>query len=279
MSKLLSLAVFLACGPSRALIHKEGARAARPHQHASSIRFLSLIGNEGSGHHSLTPAIHQILGIAGGHDDQMRISEHRAHSFAVMNGTQETNESQVFMFNGEETGQLLTAFLAEDRRGFKRALQTYRQNTLLQQEYSFPTGFEERQPTDKIYDLTKLYRMLREAGVSRKAVIKYERDQTDRAESMFHRFPWLFKHGLAESKNSQRSFQRHIERGLKQVEKMHVPVLRVSMHELNHTCPSFVHRVSGFLMQNDLISHDRSEQHLVNQVCRLLASTNLVHLS
>lgn len=268
MSKLLSLAVFLACGPSRALIHKEGARAARPHQHASSIRFLSLIGNEGSGHHSLTPAIHQILGIAGGHDDQMRISEHRAHSFAVMNGTQETNESQVFMFNGEETGQLLTAFLAEDRRGFKRALQTYRQNTLLQQEYSFPTGFEERQPTDKIYDLTQLYRMLREAGVSRKAVIKYERDQTDRAESMFHRFPWLFKHGLAESKNSQRSFQRHIERGLKQVEKMHVPVLRVSMHELNHTCPSFVHRVSGFLMQNDLISHDRSEQHLVNQVCR-----------
>ncbi|CAE7169373.1 unnamed protein product [Symbiodinium pilosum] len=228
-------------------------RQAKPHEVSKakrSIRFLSLIGNEGSGHHSLTPAIHQILGIGGGHDDHTRISEHKTRSFTLMNETEATNESQVFMFDGEESGQLLTAFLAHDVRGFKKALLGYGANTLLQQEYSFPTGFQERQPTDKIYDLTKLYQMLHDADVSRKAVIKYERDPKDRAESMFRRFPWLFKHGLAESEHSQQAFERHIERHLRHVQKMHVPVLRVNMEQLNHTCPMFVHKVAGFLMEH-----------------------------
>ncbi|CAE7226906.1 unnamed protein product [Symbiodinium natans] len=265
--KLLSLVVFLAW-PVRALIHR-GDHASRPVTH---LRFLSLIGNEGSGHHSLTPAIHEILGIGGGHDDHTRISEHRAQSFTVLNETedetQDEAESQVFMFDGEESGQLLMAFLAHDPHRFKTALRNYKHNTLLQQEYSFPTGFQNREPTDKIYDLTKLYQMLHEAGVSRKAVIKYDRDPEDRAESIFRRFPWLFKHGLAESKKSQREFERKIDEHLQNVQKMHVPVLRVSMNELNRTCPVFVHKVSGFLKEHDMIPRDRSQQHMVNLVCK-----------
>ena len=57
------------------------------------------------------PELHLTLMASRSHSTKwnnstlLRISEHRAHSFAVMNGTQETNESQVFMFNGEETGR------------------------------------------------------------------------------------------------------------------------------------------------------------------------------
>jgi len=248
----------LLAAPQNALIHREERR---------SIRFLSLIGNEGSGHHSLTPAIHQILGFSGGHDEHTGFSRHMPRrAFTEIGEDEDSNEAaEVYMFNGDETGELFHAYRERKQRKFSAALGRFKQGSLIQQEYSFPTSHW-RKPSTDFYDITGLYQMLHKGGVDKKVVIKYQRDLDSRAHSIFRRSGY-FGGNFARAKFSESQFERLIERHLHNLDHMRVPMIRVSMNELNHTCPIFVQRVTQFLMNHEIMPRQQNRSHIVHKVC------------
>ena len=113
------------------------------------IRFVSLIGTEGSGHHLLTPVIRKIMAaaLAPGQDDIG--TDHDIH----------------YGFTG--AGELFHAFKGNNLPAFQDALRQQARGSLVQQEYSFPTG-DLRSVDHKIYNLTDLYQMLETSGVEQK---------------------------------------------------------------------------------------------------------------
>ena len=142
-------------------------------QRGSPIRFVSLVGTEGSGHHLLTPVIRKIMAasLVPGQDDVD--SDHETH----------------FGFTGAGADDLLWyAFKGSNLQAFREALRKQKHGALVQQEYSFPSG-DMRSVGHRFYNLTDLYQMLEASGVKQKAVIKYVRPMPQRARSVYKRWP------------------------------------------------------------------------------------------
>ncbi|CAE7855616.1 rps2, partial [Symbiodinium necroappetens] len=173
-------------------------------QRGSPIRFVSLVGTEGSGHHLLTPVIRKIMAasLVPGQDDVD--SDHETH----------------FGFTGAGADDLLWyAFKGSNLQAFREALRKQKHGALVQQEYSFPSG-DMRSVGHRFYNLTDLYQMLEASGVKQKAVIKYVRPMPQRARSVYKRWPEHCAGSLMACKAEQQAFDQLIEDHLAELDKM-----------------------------------------------------------
>jgi len=230
-------------------------------QRGSPIRFVSLVGTEGSGHHLLTPVIRKIMAasLVPGQDDVD--SDHETH----------------FGFTGAGADDLLWyAFKGSNLQAFREALRKQKHGALVQQEYSFPSG-DMRSVGHRFYNLTDLYQMLEASGVKQKAVIKYVRPMPQRARSVYKRWPEHCAGSLMACKAEQQAFDQLIEDHLAELDKMKVPVLRIGMHLFRIDCHQFGLEVLGFLGKAKLLppgspyeKEDSDEtKHLTEEACAL----------
>jgi len=212
--------------------HRQGLR--RITSGLGNIRFMSFIGTEGSGHHLLTPVVRKLMNLTL--VDTQDLSPARHDNKPTFKG-------------GED---LFEAFRVNDMEAFRRALHQYLPGYLVQQEYSFPTN-SHRSPDSRIYNVTDLYRMLTAAGVQQKAVIKYERDQNDSAESVFSRWPSLCDRHLHDCEEQQAVYDKLIEDHLKLLTAMKVPLLRIGLDLLRQNCTKFGLKVLNFFQESNLL--------------------------
>ncbi|CAE7749815.1 unnamed protein product [Symbiodinium sp. CCMP2456] len=217
--------------PAMAIVHnfaRQGLEQSISGQkQADDIRFLSLIGTEGSGHHLLTPVLRKVM--------NMTLVDLRGVGPA-------RHISQASFVGGED---VFNAFMANDASAFHEALLQHQSGDLIQQAYSFPTKFHHRSADSRLFDLSGLYQMLDSAGVSRKAVIRYERDLGDCARSVFKRWPDLCEDNLKACEAQQEAFNKVIETSLETLNNMQVPILRIGIAQLQQNC----HKVGRKLLQ------------------------------
>ena len=257
--------------PAGAILHSSARQAATMHSglRAQSVRFLSFIGTEGSGHHLLTPVLRKVMNITLVEEQDIGPARHI---------------SSANFLGGED---LFSAFMANDNDAFVSALGQHQAGDLIQQAYSFPTKFQRRSTDSREYDLGSLYQMLSSAGVEQKAVVRYERDLGDCARSVFNRWPSLCSDSLRVCEEQQHAFDSHIEKQLEALSKMKVPVLRIGMDLLQQSCHKFGKKLLQFFREANLflpnspwsMEDQERTDNLTDTVCTVLEHRTELYLN
>lgn len=259
--------------PAVAIVHnfaRQGLeQSVSGQKQADDIRFLSLIGTEGSGHHLLTPVLRKVMNI----------------TLVDLQGVGPARHiSQATFVGGED---VFNAFMANDASAFHEALLQHQSGDLIQQAYSFPTKFHHRSADSRLFDLSGLYQMLDSAGVSKKAVIRYERDLSDCARSVFKRWPSLCEDNLKACEAQQEAFNKVIDTNLETLNNMQVPILRIGIAQLQQNCHKVGRKLLQFFREANMLLpdspwHEEDEertQNLTNTVCTVLHNRQELYLN
>lgn len=215
-------------------------------QRVCGVRFLMLLGNEGTGHHGLTPAIRKILKGLKVLPENAKIGHDSAAHFQGDNG-------------------LSGAWKRGSVDDFSTALLQSPAHGVVQLAYSFPT-YGRRSPQDTVYAFGDLHKWLQHFHV-RSAVIKYERPFEDRVKSAFRRFPSFYNNRVEVCRESQRSFDKLFKTQMGGA--WTAPVLKLRIEHLGN-CSNFVGKLVDFLQQSNFLlpTEQVLEQPVNDSICR-----------
>jgi len=201
------------------------------------VRFLSLVGNEGSGHHALTPVVRRTIGLLEGKP------------------IREQHDGKLMLSGGGSVDALYRNYMRGKLDLFLAAAAQLKDRQWIQQEYSFPTGGgKERLSTGKQYDLTAIHLLFQQIGVVRTGILRYDRNITERATSLFRRWPHLCAHRVLSSCIAQqREFDEVIDTHLQALARAGTPVLHVTLEQLDGDCNAFVLSLADFLRDHNLL--------------------------
>ena len=136
--------------------------------------FVSIVGCEGTGHHGVTPIVLQMLGLP-----------------LTIPGPTDYERTWVPLMFGNIGYGVMESLSSGNQRAMcanLTALSARRSpSSVLYTSYSFPTDAR-RDPNMAMYNLTRLHLMLERCGVTRRAVVKYERAEAQRVASRERRF-------------------------------------------------------------------------------------------